>query len=428
MNINLLDLGLYAILYSCLGWVVETGCYAITRQRFSNRGILSMPLLPSWGAAFFLLLQVLPTLGERHVIAFLTTLAITAVVEALSRFLMDRLSAKVEWQDERPDVFTGSGKGFAVSAAVAAFCYVLYLLLQPLLMGLAALLPRLVKEIVVFGTLGLAALDLMAVLYAIRKGGEAPRRQQAQRRKNRLAQWLSDAIWRRLRRAYPGIQELPQTARDRYPFAKGLCFDKLVWVFLICALLGDGIETLFCGLVNGAWMSRSSVLYGPFSFVWGLGAVVLTITLQPLAQKNDRYVFLAGFVIGGVYEYMCSVFTEVVFGTVFWDYSHMPLNIGGRTNALFCFFWGVLAVVWVKIIYPRLSAWIEKVPAIAGKVTTWVVLFLMLCNAALTCGAMMRYQTRTERPEPDNFFETFLDEQYDDAYMKHRWPNMKAPS
>ncbi len=428
MNIGALDLGLFFILYSSLGWVVETGCYAVTRQRFSNRGILSMPLLPSWGAAFFLLIQVLPTL-EGHIIAFLATLAITAVVDALSRFLMGRLSAKVAWQDERPGAFTGSGKGFALSVAVAAFCYALYLLLQPLLLALAALLPRLVKEIVVFGTLALAVLDLTAVLYAIRRGGEGPRRQQAaQRRKNRLAQWLSDAIWRRLRRAYPGIQELPQTARDRYPFAKGLCFDKLVWVFLICALLGDGIETLFCGLVNGAWMSRSSVLYGPFSFVWGLGAVVLTITLQPLAQKNDRHVFLAGFVIGGVYEYMCSVFTELVFGTVFWDYSHMPLNIGGRTNALFCFFWGVLAVVWVKIIYPRMSALVEKVPAIAGKVATWVVVFLMLCNAALTCGAMLRYGARADRPEPANFFEAFLDEQYDDAYMERRWPNMKAAS
>lgn len=426
MNIGALDLGFYFILYSFLGWVAETGCYAVTRQRFSNRGILSMPLLPSWGVAFLLLLQVLPTLDERHVISFLATLAITAVVEALSRFLMGRLSVTVAWQDERPGAFTGSGKGFAVSALIAAFCYMLYLVLQPLLIGLAALLPRLVKEIFVFGTLGLAALDLITVLFAIRKGGEELQRRQEQGQKSKLARKLSGVIWRRLRRAYPGIQELPRPARDRYPFAKGLCFDKLVWVFLICALLGDGIETLFCGLVNGQWMSRSSVLYGPFSFVWGLGAVVLTITLQPLSQKNDRYVFLAGFVIGGVYEYMCSVFTELVFGTVFWDYSHMPLNIGGRTNALFCFFWGVLAVVWVKIIYPHMSAWVERVPAIAGKVTTWVVLFLMLCNAALTCGAMVRYHTRSERPEADNFFETFLDEQYDDAYMEHRWPNMKV--
>ena len=102
--------------------------------------------------------------------------------------------------------------------------------------------------------------------------------------------------------------------------------------------------------------------------MWGLGAVVLTVTLQGLAEKSDRYVFAAGFIVGGAYEYICSVFTELVFGTVFWDYSDMPLNIGGRTNVLFCFFWGVLAVVWIKIVYPPMSKGIESLPPLAGKI------------------------------------------------------------
>ena len=173
-------------------------------------------------------------------------------------------------------------------------------------------------------------------------------------------------------------------------------------------------------------MNRSSVLYGPFSFVWGLGAVVLTVTLQRLAEKNDRYVFAAGFVIGGVYEYMCSVFTELVFGTVFWDYSEMPLNIGGRTNVLFCFFWGVLAVAWIKMIYPPMSKGIESLPALTGKILTWVVVFVMACNAVLTSAAMLRYSTRPEQPQPANAFEEFIDRQYGDGYMERRWPNMVA--
>ena len=44
--------------------------------------------------------------------------------------------------------------------------------------------------------------------------------------------------------------------------------------------------------------------------------------------------------LGGAYEYLCSVFTELVFGKVFWDYSWMPFNLGGRINLLYCFFWG----------------------------------------------------------------------------------------
>ena len=121
---------------------------------------------------------------------------------------------------------------------------------------------------------------------------------------------------------------------------------------------------------------------------------------------------------------MCSVFTELVFSTVFWDYSDMPLNIGGRTNVLFCFFWGLLAVVWVKILYPPMDRAIEKVPPVAGKIVTWAVVFAMACNGLLTGAAMLRYNARAVRPMPTGIVEQFLDSRYDDGYIERRWPNM----
>ena len=208
-------------------------------------------------------------------------------------------------------------------------------------------------------------------------------------------------------------------------FARGICFDKLVWVFLISSFLGALIEMLYCRLTGGVWMNRSSVLYGPFSVVWGLGAVLLTVALRPLAGKADRHVFLAGFLIGGGYEYLCSVFTELVFGTVFWDYSWMPLNIGGRTNVLYCIFWGLLAVLWVKMLCPPMEAAIEKIPPLPGKIITWIVLVLMVCNAVLTGAAMLRYTRRQIQPEPANVIEQHIDERFDDAFMESYWPNMK---
>ena len=56
-----------------------------------------------------------------------------------------------------------------------------------------------------------------------------------------------------------------------------------------------------------------------------------------------------------------------MFGKVFWDYSKIPFNLGGRINLLYCFFWGIAAVVWIKGIYPVMSAWIEKIPMNFGK-------------------------------------------------------------
>jgi len=425
MEYTWLDLGLYLIIYSFLGWLFEAAYYAVAKRQFYNRGILTLPLLLSYGLTFDLLILALPSLSGRRVLQYILTLIVVSVVEAVSNHLLHRAGPNLHWGAERSRLFTGNGRGILASAAVGALYYLVYLVLHPLLLGLGVVTPVLAKRIIVTVGLVLIAADLVSVIYAIRRGsGEGYRLRQEAGQQSKLARWLTEAIWKRLYKAYPGIHAVGGEEQTAYVFAKGICFDKLIWVFFISALLGDIIETFYCGLVDGEWMNRSSVLYGPFSFVWGLGAVLLTVSLQRLAGKNDRYVFLGGFVIGGAYEYMCSVFTELVFGTVFWDYSDMPLNIGGRTNVLFCFFWGVLALVWIKMIYPPMSKGIEKLPAVAGKAITWVAVFFMACNAVLTCGAMLRYHTRDARPEPANVFEEFLDSQYGDEFMERRWPNM----
>mgnify|MGYP002510139953 CR=1 FL=1 len=424
-SVQPLDLGVYLFLYAFLGWSAEVLYYAVTRRKFCNRGFLTLPFLLSYGAAFDLLILLLPALAGRYWLQFLLTLAVVSVVESFADYLNRQLGPKVHWGGERSRILGGSVKGLISSGLVAAAFYVAYLVIHPLLLALVTLVPEVLKRAAVWTASAVVAADFAGVLYTLRTGGvSAYEHREAESSEGRIAGRMTAAVWRRLQRAYPGIREMTPEEQGVYTFARGICLDKLVWVFLTSALLGDIIETLWCGLVNGQWMNRSSVLYGPFSFVWGLGAVVLTVTLQRLAHRDSFFVFAAGFFIGGAYEYMCSVFTQLVFGTVFWDYSHMPLNIGGRTNVLFCFFWGVLAVVWIKVIYPNMSRLIEGFPALAGKIATWVVVFVMVCNGLLTAAAMVRYDTRSLRPEPANAFEAFLDRQYGSSFMEDRWPNM----
>ena len=422
---TLLDLGLYLLIYSFFGWCAEVVYYAVTRRQFCNRGFLTLPFLLSNGVAFVLLILTLPALAGRYWLQFLFTAVIVSISESFADHLDRQLGPKVDWGGTRSRVLGGSLEGLISSGLVAAAFYATYLVIHPLVLAVLTLVPMWLKKLVVWVLFALMAADFVGVLYTLRTGGvQAYEQREARSSEGRIAGRLTGAVWRRLQKAYPGIREMTPEEQGAYTFARGICLDKLIWVFLTSALLGDVIETFWCGLVNGQWMNRSSVLYGPFSFVWGLGAVVLTISLQGLAKRDSFFVFAAGFFIGGTYEYMCSVFTELVFGTVFWDYSHMPLNIGGRTNVLFCFFWGVLAVFWSKVLYPAMSRAIEKIPALAGKVITWVVVAIMVCNGLLTCAAMLRYSTRALRPEPVNAFEAFVDQQYGDSFMQHRWPNM----
>ena len=421
---SLFELVFYLLAYSFLGWLVEVTYYAVARRRFLNRGFTSLPLILSYGVTFDLLIIVLPTLQGNHALALIATLVISSVVDTVFDWVTRLLSKKIRWEAERERLFSGSGGGILVSVAIAAALYLVYLVVHPLLMTVKLILPDLLLKILVIAVGALLALDFISVIVVLRTGRTTRFESEQRSLSSRFAADISERVWSRLQRAYPGIESVSGEQAGSYTFAKGLCVDKLIWVFLVSALIGDLIEMCYCRLTGGVWMSRSSVLYGPFSVVWGLGAVVLTVTLQRLAGKADRHVFLGGFVIGGVYEYMCSLFTEIVFGTVFWDYSYMPLNIGGRTNVLYCFFWGVLSVIWIKVIYPRMSTLIEKLPVLAGQLITWAIVILMVCNGLLTGAAMLRYKAREARPEPANVVDAFLDNAYDDAFMEKRWPNM----
>lgn len=433
MEYTYTELLTYLLFYGFLGWGIEVIVMAVKDRRFSNRGFFDLPVCLQYGIMMDILVVVLPTLGKNTFLQYVTTLIVVSVVDFLAGDLARRIWKRKLWHYDRGTVFGGELKGSVLAMLKAAVVLLTALLLHPFVFTAVSLIPVIVQKAVDGVILVILALDLLTVLYAVHKSKTQEELEEAQRTQQneqsavqgRLGAKLYHAVWKRLNRAYPDMEEKSDPREDGYVFAKGVCVDKLIWVFIICAFLGDLIETVFCRVTGGVWMSRSSVIYGAFSIVWGFGAVLLTVVLQRLAGKDDRHVFLAGAVLGGVYEYMCSVFTEVFFGTTFWDYSWMPFNIGGRTNLLYCIFWGLLSVVWVKICYPVISGWIEKLPALYAKVVTWAVIVLMFCDAGLSAAVMVRYVDRKAGNGAQNVIETFLDANYSDELVEKVWPNMK---
>lgn len=68
-------------------------------------------------------------------------------------------------------------------------------------------------------------------------------------------------------------------------------FGTVVLAFLIGAFLGDLVETVFCRITAGVWMSRSSLVWGPFSVVWGLAIALATALLYKDRDKQDHSIF-----------------------------------------------------------------------------------------------------------------------------------------
>ena len=110
---------------------------------------------------------------------------------------------------------------------------------------------------------------------------------------------------------------------------------------------------------------------------------------------------------------------------MFWDYSAIPFNLGGRINLLYCFFWGIAAVIWMKGVYPVLSRWIEKIPARAGKILCNVLIVFMVVNVAVTGLALARYSARQGGTAQPSVVGDMLDEYFPDSFIESRYPNLK---
>lgn len=419
----------YMMIYALLGWIAEVCYYSVKNSRFENCGFLNLPFNIPYGILAVVMIITLPSLEQNYLLQYVITLVAVVVVKNLTEFFIENIG-RFELYEYIDEENISNSIQYVSTVVLAAVCLMIYVVVHPVIFGVAVLLPDMVIKTVALIFTAVVALDFLCTVYAMRTGNREKSEDLNESNKEntqKIADKIVISIWKRLEKSYPGINKMPKEDREKYIFAKGICFDKLVWVFLVSSFLGALIEMVYCYSIDGFWMNRSSLLYGPFSVVWGVGAVLLTVSLRRFTESrkgNALTIFLAGFVVGGVYEYFCSVFTELVFGTVFWDYSNMPLNIGGRTNVLYCVFWGLLGVVWTRLIYPNMSRYIEKLPALWGKVITWVIIAVMVCNCTLTATAMIRYTQRHTDPQACNIIEQLTDKHFDDEFMENRWPNM----
>ena len=415
--------------YSFLGWVLETATAAVRKKRFVNRGMVNGPFCVIYGIAAAL---ITATTGELHGFwLFLDCVILATVIEWVAGHLIERWYRERWWNYEN---IRWNLDGY-ISLPTSLCWGVLGVLVarfgNRLLLSLFGMLPSLLGRLTVFILTGLIAVDIIATAAVL--SGQSRREEQwkaTDRWLTSISRRLGDKIYgwvnRRIEKAYVVTRtEKKREAKAEGVFAAGCGFYKLVMLFIVGAFLGDITETIFCRITAGYWMSRSSVVWGPFSIVWGLAIAAATALLYRYRNRSDGFLFFAGTFLGGACEYLCSVFTEIVFGTVFWDYSKIPFNLGGRINLLYCFFWGIAAVIWLKILYPFISGWIEKIPMRIGKILTWVLLIFMIMNMAVSALALARMDARASGIPAENVLEEWLDSSYNDDVMSRIYPNAK---
>lgn len=214
-----------------------------------------------------------------------------------------------------------------------------------------------------------------------------------------------------------------------------LNFFNLFWVFVVCCILGLIIEVIFHMVIvePGVYQDRAGMLFGPFSPIYGFGAVLMTVALNRFYKANPVIIFVVSAIIGGLFEAAVSWFMQMGFGAVAWDYTGYTIFgipdpvaalFGGRTSTLFMCMWGALGFVWIKFCLPWLLKLINLIPWKLRYSLTTLCTVLMLVNGVMTLEALDCWFERLSGVAGTTPVEEFFAKNFDNEYMEHRFQSM----
>lgn len=474
----------YFFIFAFLGWCAEVAFAAVTKGKFVNRGFLNGPVCPIYGLGVVIVYMALRPIRNNFLMLFVGATLLTSALEWVTGFILEKVFHH-QWWDYSDKRFNLNGYiCLQFSVLWGAACVFIMRFMIPLADLFIRFLPWVlgVAVLIFFG--GLLLADLTVTVIAIIGLNKELRHlstiaQRLKKDSNQIGMRVSDeslelkekyneimakksGLRIRILKAFPNMKsikyneqleeikrfsvQLQERAEDwerqrearmaeaytntipdnvEKPFAYGICFSKLFWLFMIGNVLGFVLETLWCLVTTHQFQLRVGVVFGPFIPVYGFGAVVITLCLYRLYKARDLKLFLISAVIGAAFEYLCSLFQEVAFGTVSWEYSGTTLSIGGRTNLEFALCWGLLGLVWIKDLYPRVSEWIEKMPKKLGGVLTTVVCVLIVIDMAVSSAAVARQTERRHGIPADSRMDVLMDQIFTDDFLKIVYPNMR---
>ena len=386
------------LIYSFAGWVLETVLASLKQKKFANRGIINGPFCLIYGFGGFFITAF--TRELTGIWLFLGCAIVASLLEWIAGHLIEMWYHE-RWWDYRKIKWNLDGYVSVPTSCVWGILGVFVIKIgNGLCMSLYGMLPGLISRIIILVLLGVLAVDAIATLTILFGHSKNPERWIAADRDidsvtKKLGAKIDDVVNRRITKAYPQKQHTEKEEAHPEIFAYGCSFYKIVLLFFIGAFLGDITETIFCRITAGYWMSRSSVVWGDFSIVWGLAIAAVTALLYKYRNRSQQFLFWMG------------------------------TFLGGRINLLYCFFWGFAAVAWFKIFYPPVSRLIEKIPVKIGKIITWLLIIFMLADGIVSSAALARYNARSNGIEAENSFESWVDKHFDDERMAQVYPKAK---
>lgn len=220
-------------------------------------------------------------------------------------------------------------------------------------------------------------------------------------------------MWRRARGWLVRLDPMP--ASDLY---------DLAFIYAIAGVCGTVWEVALTLVTKGVYEDRSGSILTPMNYVYGLGALAIFLALRSVTDPLLLYLY--GCLIGGACEYVMSLIQQYLLGSRSWDYSRLPLNIGGRTTVPYMMVWGAMCFILVRFVFPWILRLVHRLPDVCRRRIALALAALVLVDALVTLPAIVRYAQRADGIYFDNWLVRAIDTAFDDRFMQAHFPNMRV--
>lgn len=245
------------------------------------------------------------------------------------------------------------------------------------------------------------------------------------------ASWReSEMLGRRRRRAVLAkeqrriIRDTRRYLRNEYLETCTPSMYQYIIIFLIASVLGLVLETVYTFVMFGVVESRVGLVWGPFSPLYGLGAVLLTVCLWQVRDRAWWQVFLISAALGGTLEQCAGWSMEHFADLQSWTYLGLPDHITQWIAWRFLLMWGIIGLIWCKLIMPELIYRIGEPTSRRQTVVVSLLTVFMVLDIVMTLACFWRAGQRHHGVPPQNPFEVYVDNHFDDEFMARTFENM----
>ncbi|WP_159648389.1 putative ABC transporter permease [Erysipelothrix aquatica] len=166
MNSQIALLFIYWIIYSFIGWILETVYCSILSGKFEERGFLNGPLVPIYGFGAMIILATLLPYAFNPALVFLLGLILTSSLEYLTSYIMEK-AFKMRWWDYSEMFMNINGRVCLLNSTMfGALSLILVEYIHPVIVDLVANISMEYLNYIAFALFVVVIVDFIASLRA----------------------------------------------------------------------------------------------------------------------------------------------------------------------------------------------------------------------------------------------------------------------